>query len=67
MAWRLYDTYGFPVDLTMLMAEEKGISVDMTAFEEAKAHSLVSLTGFFVSQNLVIICTDEQITKKHVP
>lgn len=45
VAWRLYDTYGFPVDLTMLMAEEKGISVDMKAFEEAKAHSLLMSQG----------------------
>ena len=27
IAWRLYDTYGFPVDLTELMCEEKGIKV----------------------------------------
>ncbi|KAJ9132980.1 Alanine--tRNA ligase [Pleurostoma richardsiae] len=26
--WRLYDTFGFPVDLTKLMAEEKGLTMD---------------------------------------
>lgn len=36
VAWRLYDTYGFPIDLTQLMAEEKGLTVDMEAYEEAK-------------------------------
>lgn len=36
VAWRLYDTYGFPVDLTSLMAEEKGLNVNMEAYEEAK-------------------------------
>lgn len=36
VAWRLYDTYGFPVDLTQLMAEEKGLSVDMDVYEESK-------------------------------
>uniref|UniRef100_A0A915EI58 Alanine--tRNA ligase n=1 Tax=Ditylenchus dipsaci TaxID=166011 RepID=A0A915EI58_9BILA len=36
IAWRLYDTYGFPVDLTQLMAEEKGLSVDMEQYEECK-------------------------------
>lgn len=36
VAWRLYDTYGFPVDLTQLMAEERGLGVDMRAYEEAR-------------------------------
>lgn len=37
--WRLYDTYGFPVDLTLLMAEEMGLSVDQVAFEKAQSES----------------------------
>ncbi|PFX26004.1 Alanine--tRNA ligase, cytoplasmic [Stylophora pistillata] len=36
VAWRLYDTYGFPVDLTQLMAEERGLTVDMNVYEESK-------------------------------
>jgi alanyl-tRNA synthetase len=34
-AFRLYDTYGFPIDLTRLMAEERGYTVNMTGFEVA--------------------------------
>lgn len=41
VAWRLYDTYGFPVDLTQLMSEEKGLSIDMIAYEEAKKQAQV--------------------------
>ena len=33
-AFELFDTYGFPVDLTELMAQEKGFKVDMEGFEK---------------------------------
>jgi len=33
-AFFLYDTVGFPIDLTELMAEEAGMTVDMKGFEE---------------------------------
>ena len=32
-AFKLYDTYGFPLDLTVLMAAEKGFPIDAPAFE----------------------------------
>jgi len=33
-AFKLHDTFGFPIDLTELMAEEKGISVDTETFRQ---------------------------------
>ncbi|KAF8608721.1 hypothetical protein BDV93DRAFT_518786 [Ceratobasidium sp. AG-I] len=43
--WRLYDTYGFPVDLTRLMAEELGLSVSDAEFEAAQAASKEASKG----------------------
>ncbi|MCU0452592.1 MAG: alanine--tRNA ligase [Bacteroidetes bacterium] len=34
-AFRLYDTFGFPIDLTSLMALERGLTVDEEGFKES--------------------------------
>ena len=43
MAFRLYDTFGFPIELTQEMAEENGMKVDVEGFKEAeKKHQELS-------------------------
>ncbi|QOJ00228.1 MAG: alanine--tRNA ligase [Phycisphaeraceae bacterium] len=45
-AFRLYDTYGFPADLTALMASERGLTVDMEGYErEREKAEAVSRAG----------------------
>src|SRR6185312_16991199 len=34
-AFKLYDTFGFPIDLTAIIAEERGVSIDAAGFERA--------------------------------
>ena len=45
-AFKLYDTYGFPLELTVELAHEKNIKVDEKGFEEKfKAHQELSRTS----------------------
>ena len=45
-AFHLYDTYGFPVELTQEVAEQRGLTVDLHGFHEAlAAHQAASRQG----------------------
>ena len=52
-AFKLYDTFGFPLDLTQLMAREKGFNVDEKGFlnEMSKQKSLARKSGNFSLKN----------------
>ncbi|KAF2146976.1 uncharacterized protein K452DRAFT_218807 [Aplosporella prunicola CBS 121167] len=43
--WRLYDTYGFPEDLTLIMAEERGLTIDDAEVREAQAKAKEASKG----------------------
>ena len=46
LAFKLYDTYGFPIELTVELANEQGITVDVLGFNEKfKAHQELSRTA----------------------
>ncbi|HYE02860.1 MAG TPA: alanine--tRNA ligase, partial [Phycisphaerales bacterium] len=53
VAFKLHDTYGFPVDLTQLMAEERGMRVDLGGYErlmaEAKEKARAGSAGRFAA------------------
>ncbi len=46
LAFRLYDTYGFPLEMTVELAQERGLKVDTAGYEESfKKHQEVSGAG----------------------
>lgn len=66
-AFKLHDTYGFPIDLTQLMAREKGVSVDEEGFNQrmqeqkdrARAAGKFSVDQSKVNEWNVLIDSDE--------
>jgi alanyl-tRNA synthetase len=52
-AFKLYDTYGFPIDLTLLLAKEKNLDIDMDAFqvEMDQQKQRARKSGKFISED----------------
>jgi len=51
-AFKLYDTYGFPLDLTVDLAAEYGVRVDSTGFEVAMAAQVARSRQYKISEAL---------------
>lgn len=71
-AFKLYDTYGFPLDLTIEILEEKGFTVDEKGFEAAmkeqkdKARKARKTTNYMGAEETVYQQIDPSITSSFV-
>ncbi|NCB09506.1 MAG: alanine--tRNA ligase, partial [Bacteroidia bacterium] len=58
-AFKLYDTFGFPMELTMEIAQEQGLKVDTegfkTAMQEQKARAKAATQKISLTDNLVYV------------
>ena len=71
-AFKLYDTYGFPVDLTKEILEEKGYTIDEKGFQEAmdeqrkKAREARTVTNYMGADATVYDEIDAAVTTEFV-
>lgn len=71
-AFKLYDTYGFPLDLTKEILEEKGFSADEEGFKKAmevqreKARNARKTTNYMGADETVYESLDKNLTSKFV-
>ena len=65
-AFRLYDTFGFPLEMTVEVAKEKGLTVDTEGFEKAfEAHQQLSRAGSEQKFKSGLADTSEATTRLH--
>ena len=65
-AFKLYDTYGFPIEMTIEMAKEHGLKVDQAGFDERfKKHQAMSHAGAEQRFKGGLADHSEQTTKLH--
>ena len=65
-AFKLYDTYGFPIEITSEMAAEKGLKVDLAGFDERfRQHQATSQAGAEQRFKGGLLDHSEETTKLH--
>ena len=62
-AFQLYDTYGFPLDLTQLMAREQGLAVDTDVFDTLMAEQRQRARAAQKTTNLAAALTGVELPK----
>ena len=60
-AFQLYDTYGFPLDLTELMAQEQGLKVDKAEFEKLMEQQRDRARAAQKSSSFVVTLSDTEL------
>ena len=65
-AFSLYDTYGFPLDMTQLLAAERGLSVDTAAFE-AEMKKQRSRGRAALKKEILVAATEGDASVEHKP
>jgi alanyl-tRNA synthetase len=60
-AFRLYDTYGFPLDLTELMAQERSLKVDTAKFNELMEQQRQRARAAQKNDSLVVTLADTEL------
>ncbi len=70
-AFKLYDTFGFPLDLTQQMAEERGIEVDVEGFDrcmaEQKERSRAGAKGAEGAELRLSTEAVDHLRRQHIP
>jgi alanyl-tRNA synthetase len=60
-AFELYDTYGFPLDLTELMARERGLTVDVAGFEKLMEEQRQRAREDHAKKKTIVTVVDEGV------
>ncbi len=65
--FKLYDTYGFPLDLTELMARERGLSVDTAGFEALMEEQRERARKDYAAKKSIVMAEGEKLDVEATP